>query len=173
MRIDWLPQQTLLANSIANAIGATKRQVQLWTDAGALQCLPETDRQGSGRKRQYEPIELVVGGMIAAMARYQMPVGRLKQVAELVRENIANADKLAGADAKKISDGFNGNGTMFYLLAEKLTGRQEDTEFENYQLISIFDSKKLQQTLMQYHSAVTLNVTRLVLAIKINVPEIN
>ena len=45
----------IMAQAVADAIGANKRQVQIWTDAGILRCLPETDRQGRGRQRLYDP----------------------------------------------------------------------------------------------------------------------
>ena len=42
----------MLANVFAERIGATLRQVQLWTDQRVILCLPETHHQGRGRKNE-------------------------------------------------------------------------------------------------------------------------
>ena len=67
-----------MAQAVADAVGATKRQVQLWSDAGAIQCFPETDRQGRGRQRLYPRSELPFAAMAAFLARYQIPIGMIR-----------------------------------------------------------------------------------------------
>ena len=67
-----------MAKAVADAVGATKRQVQLWSDAGAIQCFPETDRQGRGRQRLYPRSELPFAAMAAFLARYQIPIGMIR-----------------------------------------------------------------------------------------------
>ena len=67
-----------MAKAVADAVGATKRQVQLWSDAGAIQCFPETDRQGRGRQRLYPRTELPFAAMAAFLARYQIPIGMIR-----------------------------------------------------------------------------------------------
>ena len=67
-----------MAQAVADAVGATKRQVQLWSDAGAIQCFPETDRQGRGRQRLYPRSELPFAAMAAFLAQYQIPIGMIR-----------------------------------------------------------------------------------------------
>lgn len=76
----------IMAQAVAVAIGATKRQVQIWTDAGAIRCIPETDRQGRGRQRLYDPVELPIAALVATMAKFQIPIGRIKEWSDVVRK---------------------------------------------------------------------------------------
>lgn len=75
----------LMAQAVADAIGATLRQVQIWTDAGAIACLPETNRRGRGKKRFYEPSELPIAALIAALAKAQVPIGVLINASQYIR----------------------------------------------------------------------------------------
>ena len=59
------PDDTLMTQALADAVGATKRQVQFWTHHKVLDYLPGTG-SGRGKKRLYPRSELP----IAAMARY-------------------------------------------------------------------------------------------------------
>ena len=70
-KISRLPahEEPLMAQAVADAVGATKRQIQLWTDGGAIRCLPETDRQGRGRQRLYEQSELPFAALVAHIER--------------------------------------------------------------------------------------------------------
>ncbi len=77
--------ELMMAQAVADAIGATKRQVQLWTDAGAIQCLPDTDRQGRGSQRLYTKDELPTAALVAAAAKAKLPIGILKRFAEHLR----------------------------------------------------------------------------------------
>ena len=76
----------LMAQAMADEVGATKRQIQLWTDGGALHCLPETDHQGTGRQRLYPRSELPVAAVVAFLARYKMPIGDLKHWSGSIRQ---------------------------------------------------------------------------------------
>ncbi len=80
--------ELMMAQAVADAIGATKRQVQLWTDAGAIQCLPDTDRQGRGSQRLYSKDELPTAALVAAAAKAKLPIGILKRFAENLRQYI-------------------------------------------------------------------------------------
>ena len=79
-----------MAQAVADAVGATKRQVQLWSDAGAIQCFPETDRQGRGRQRLYSRAELPFAAMAAFVARYQIPIGMIRAWIHLTRSHLVN-----------------------------------------------------------------------------------
>ena len=76
----------IMAQAVADKVGATKRQIQLWTDGGAIHCLPETDHQGTGRQRLYPRSELPVAAVVAFLARYKMPIGDLKYWSSIIRE---------------------------------------------------------------------------------------
>ncbi len=66
----------LMAQAMADAIGATKRQVQIWTDAGVLICRPETDlHPGRGRQRLYDREELPVATLYQPTLNWRSPVG--------------------------------------------------------------------------------------------------
>ncbi len=78
-----------MAQAVADAVGATKRQVQLWSDAGAIQCFPETDRQGRGRQRLYPRSELPFAAMAAFLARYQIPIGMIRAWVGFARMELA------------------------------------------------------------------------------------
>lgn len=79
-----------MAQALADAVGATKRQVQLWSDAGAIQCFPETDRQGRGRQRLYPRSELPFAAMAAFLARYQIPIGMIRAWIHFTRMQLAS-----------------------------------------------------------------------------------
>ncbi len=79
-----------MAQGVADAVGATKRQVQLWSDAGAIQCFPETDRQGRGRQRLYPRSELPFAAMAAFLARYQIPIGMIRAWIHFTRMQLAS-----------------------------------------------------------------------------------
>ena len=80
--------ETLMAQAVADAIGATKRQVQIWTDAGAVHCIPETDRMGRGRQRLYDQSELPKAAIIARLAEFQVPIGVLQQARKMVEVHL-------------------------------------------------------------------------------------
>ena len=75
----------LMARELANAVGASKRQIQIWTDAGAIQCRSETDRLGRGKQRLYDAEELLYAAVSARLAELQLPIGRLKGFTEAMR----------------------------------------------------------------------------------------
>ena len=80
-----LPVKPLLANAFGKQIGASLRQVQLWTDQGVIKCLPETKHLGRGRKRLYDPLELPVGALVTVLARFGFTIGILHDYADTVR----------------------------------------------------------------------------------------
>jgi hypothetical protein len=62
------------------------RTLQLWTDAGALLALPDTDRKGSGAHRLYNESELEIAVVLQALAgSFRIPVGKLKKIAADLR----------------------------------------------------------------------------------------
>lgn len=85
----------LMAQAVADAIGATKRQVQTWTDAGVLKCRPETNRLGRGRQRIYDRDELPIGAIIAAVAKFQFHIGSLINLSNAIRGVTSGTSNMA------------------------------------------------------------------------------
>ncbi len=75
----------LMAQAFGDAVGATKRQIQFWTDRGAVKCVAGTDQQGRGKQRLYDEAEIPIARLIAQMAAFQLPIGRLIESAHLIR----------------------------------------------------------------------------------------
>ena len=75
----------LMAQAFGDAVGATKRQIQFWTDRGAVKCVAGTDQQGRGKQRLYDEAEIPIARLIAQMAAFQLPIGRLISAAEWIR----------------------------------------------------------------------------------------
>ncbi len=94
-----------MAQAVADAVGATKRQVQLWSDAGAIQCFPETDRQGRGRQRLYSRSELPFAAMAAFLTRYQIPIGMIRAWIHFTRMQMASdIEIVSGTPPKRGAD---------------------------------------------------------------------
>lgn len=66
--------RVLKSRELAGVIGATLRQVQIWTDADVLHCLPSTNRKGRGSQRYYSIKEVPIAAIIAEMSRLRMPI---------------------------------------------------------------------------------------------------
>ena len=80
----------LMAQALADAVGTTKRRVQLWTDAGALHCFPETDKLGRGRQRLYPRSELPFVAVAHAMAENEVRVSRIGDACYYIRAEMAD-----------------------------------------------------------------------------------
>ena len=93
----------LMAQAFADLIGATKRQVQFWTDRGAIKCIPETDQQGRGKQRHYDDAEIPIARIIAQMAAFQLPIGRLVWSANMIRGYLEHGDEVEGPPGKPAS----------------------------------------------------------------------
>ena len=76
----------LKSRELAEVIGASLRQVQIWTDADVLHCLPATNRKGRGSQRYYSVDEVPIGAIIAEMARLRMPIEVLSIASGGMRE---------------------------------------------------------------------------------------
>jgi len=75
----------LMAQAFGDAVGGVgKRTIQFWTDRGAIKCVAETN-PGRGRQRLYDEAEIPIARLIAQMAAFQLPIGRLIESAHLIR----------------------------------------------------------------------------------------
>jgi hypothetical protein len=74
-----------MAQAFGDAVGGVgKRTIQFWTDRGAIKCVAETN-PGRGRQRLYDEAEIPIGRLIAQMAAFQLPIGRLITAATHIR----------------------------------------------------------------------------------------
>ncbi len=105
-----------MAQAVADAVGATKRQVQLWSDAGAIQCFPETDRQGRGRQRLYPRSELPFAAMAAFLARYQIPIGMIRAWIYFTRMQLASDIPGPGRKADWYRRAFRGEEESYIMV---------------------------------------------------------
>jgi hypothetical protein len=74
-----------MAQAFGDAVGGVgKRTIQFWTDRGAIKCVAETN-PGRGRQRLYGETEIPIARLIAQMAAFQLPIGRLISAGDLIR----------------------------------------------------------------------------------------
>ncbi len=114
-----------MAQAVADAVGATKRQVQLWSDAGAIQCFPETDRQGRGRQRLYPRSQLPFAATAAFLALYQIPIGMIRAWSHFTRKHLASDVPGSSLEADWYQRAFRGEEESYMLFGtaeEVITG---------------------------------------------------
>ena len=81
--------QPLMAKAVADAVGATKRQVQFWTDHGILQFLPGSGG-ARGNQRLYPGTELPFAAMACYLAASGIQIGTIKLAVFFVRLELSN-----------------------------------------------------------------------------------
>ncbi len=143
-----------MAQAVADAVGATKRQVQLWSDAGAIQCFPETDRKGRGRQRLYPRSELPFAAMAAFLARYQIPIGMIRAWIHFTRMQLASDIPGPGRKADWYRKAFRGQeeSYMMFLAAEgPVTGGYTWTDRTN-----------MVDNVTHNHGYIVLNVSKVI-----------
>ena len=136
----------LMAQAVADRVGATKRQIQMWTDAGVLVCLPETHRKGRGRQRLYERSELPYATVIAELAKMKLPIGTLQVFSEHMRDTLEEAK---GERKKFYQAALNGNVESYLIL---------DNREGDYSTYSWADTENAVDILKKYTGAVFVNV---------------
>ena len=84
------PDDTLMTQALADAVGATKRQVQFWTKHYILDYLPGTGR-GRGQKRLYPRSELPIAAMARYLAASGVRVDTIHFAAQVVRHELTDS----------------------------------------------------------------------------------
>jgi hypothetical protein len=79
-------------SDIAGATGAKPRTVQLWADAGVIVAEHGTDREGSGRHREFGKGEVIIACIVAPFAVDKMAIGGLLNIARTIRHVHPKAD---------------------------------------------------------------------------------
>ena len=94
-----IPDQPLMAQALADAVGATKRQVQFWSDHRVLQFLPGSGG-ARGNQRLYLRTELPFAAMACYLAASGIQIGTIKLAVFMVRNELSNPN-LPGANPSK------------------------------------------------------------------------
>ena len=105
--------QPLMAQALADAVGATKRQVQFWSDHKVLQFLPGSGG-ARGNQRLYPRTELPFAAMVRALAASGIQIGTINLALFLVRLELRNSS-LPGANPSKFRRYLRGE-TASYIL---------------------------------------------------------
>lgn len=87
-------------SEVAAAIGANRRSLQIWTDAGVLHPEPGTNRAGTGIHRKYRYPEIEIAAICAEAQKFGAGIGMLLAISERWRKRIV--DSLLG----ELPDGF-------------------------------------------------------------------
>ncbi len=91
--------QPLMAKAVADAVGATKRQVQFWSDHGVLQFLPGSGG-ARGNQRLYLRTELPFAAMACYLAASGIQIGTIELAVFMVRNELSDPN-LPGANPPK------------------------------------------------------------------------
>ena len=62
------------AGALAEEAGVAIRTIQFWTDAGVLEAIPKSDRQGRGRHRAYKAAPPLYGESMRPDCRRNAPI---------------------------------------------------------------------------------------------------
>ena len=140
----------MMAQAVADAVGATKRQIQLWTDAGAIHCLPDTDRQGRGSQRLYTKDELPFIALVAAAAKAKLPIGVLTRFSEWVKDHFK-------------AHPYTGIEDFRYLIFEV---PEKNSDPKASWLFLCDDEGTAMEYINELHSAVVINVNKVMADLK-------
>ena len=142
----------IMAQALADAVGARKRQVQIWTDAGILRCLSGTDRQGRGKQRLYDPSEKSFAALAARMADVKTPIGDMSDWMRLIRGCAAKGDPKEGTPTEAYRTALAGETDSWLVFARK----RALTWSEDFGWV--LNKKDLDELLISQPSVVVVNV---------------
>ncbi len=106
--------QPLMAQALADVVGATKRQVQFWSDHEVLQFLPGSGGT-RGNQRLYLRTELPFAAMACYLAASGIQIGTIHLAVAAVRGAPSNS-KLSGANPAKFQRFFRGELRSYILV---------------------------------------------------------
>ena len=145
--------QPFMARALADAVGATKRQVQFWSDHGVLQFLPGSGG-ARGNQRLYPPSELPFAAMACYLAACGIQIATIELAVFLVRGELNNPS-LPRANPRKYRRFLRGE-TDSYILVR--TQPKESGGYE--QSVAWIPEKDLVKYLKADPAATVINVTR-------------
>ena len=106
--------QPLMAQALADAVGATKRQVQFWSDHGVLQFLPGSGG-ARGNQRLYPRTELPFAALACYLAGSGIQIGTIRLAMPFIRGELSNP-KLPGANPSKFRRFLRGEIASYILV---------------------------------------------------------
>ena len=155
----------LMAQGLADAVGATKRQIQTWTDAGILLCRPETDRQGTGIRRKYPREQRAVAAFVTALSRFKLHIGELIVYAGHLRSWLTEYDENPEVEW---ADGIRGEKQYWIIAFPKIIGSENplfdpDAEEHEGDMILV-DEKEIVPALAHplYRMGIIINVKEVI-----------
>lgn len=116
-----MADKPIMAQAFGEAVGASKRQIQFWTVHGAIKCLAKR-HPGRGRQRFYDEAEMPIARLVAQMAVFELPIGRLVSAAEWIR--VFTNPEGPGTYSKGPTKGLTGGFTAAE-LRDALAGKHE------------------------------------------------
>jgi hypothetical protein len=127
---------------IVRATGAKARSVQLWADAGVLLPDPDTDREGSGRHRQFSKREAMIACIIAPFAAEKVAIGGLKAIARGLRDDI----RFSSGEARVLNEALAARGRNFVQITTFLDDESGKTGYA----IRLINSDHTNMPLLQF-----------------------
>lgn len=70
---------------LVEIVGAKRRSIQLWADAGAIQAESGSERAGRGVHRRFSRDEAIIACIVYAFASRTMAIGELRSIGDVVR----------------------------------------------------------------------------------------
>ncbi len=147
--------QPLMAKALADAVGATKRQVQFWSDHGLLQFLPGSGG-ARGNQRLYPRTELPFAAMARALAASGIQIGTIDLAMFFVRMELSNPHN-PGADPPKYWRYLRGEADS-YIVVRTYPAMDDDGYDQGVTWVS---EKDLTEKILKWDPAMTvINVKR-------------
>lgn len=84
---------------LTRIVGAKRRTVQIWAEAGVIQADPSTERAGTGTARRFGWDEAVIACIVHAFAIRQVSIGHLLKVSCGLRERLQRSEVREGIEA--------------------------------------------------------------------------
>jgi hypothetical protein len=143
-------QAVVTLSDISKATGAKPRTVQLWADAGVIIAEAGTDREGSGKHREFGKLEVIIACIVTPFAADKMAIGGLLGLARVVRGFLRAPDTQASVD-----DAINGIGNNFLLVA---SGRIDPVKTDGgpmTHMIGFLDDSESQHPFGEYMAGFT------------------
>lgn len=152
-------EKPMMAQAFADSVGATKRQIQIWTDAKLLACLPGTDRQGRGRQRLYASSEKPVAALIARLAKFGIPIGKLEFYAFSFRGFLLHEINIGPVQRNRdwYRDALNGKHESWILMRVAVDGPPSS---ENPTSMGWVDREQLIESLKWDEAFIVVNVLK-------------
>jgi hypothetical protein len=127
---------------IVKATGSKPRTVQLWADAGVIVPEPGSDREGSGRHRQFSKREVAIACIVAPFAVEKVAIGGLKAIALELRRSV---EFLAGEQCA-LNQALLGKGRNFV----QITSFSDVETGATKHMVRLLNSKRASMPLMQF-----------------------